>query len=143
MNEEQYLESRLEDQLRWYSEKSKHNQSWFIRYKVIEISSAALIPFLSGFSEKIPYSSWIIGILGLLVAITASLTMLFKYHENWIQYRTTAEQLKHEKYIYLTGTQPYNTKDKFNLLVERAESLISKENTEWAASSRKSGVKKA
>ncbi|NKC16680.1 MAG: DUF4231 domain-containing protein [Gammaproteobacteria bacterium] len=137
MNEEGYLKERLDDQLTWYSKKSQHNRKWFKRLRLMEIVSAALIPFLSGMGDKVAYSQWIIGGLGVGIAIAAAITALFKYQENWIEYRTTAEQLKHEKYVYLTNAKPYDTEEKFHLLVERVESLISKENSAWASMARK------
>ena len=137
MNEETYLKERLENQLAWYDNKSQHNQRCFKRLRLLEIVSAALIPFLSGVGDKVPYSAWWIGGLGVIIAVSAAASTLFKFHENWIEYRTTAEQLKHEKFIYLTHTKPYDTQEKFGLLVERVEALISKENSAWAATSQK------
>lgn len=138
MTEDEYIKERLEDQLEWYSKKSQYNQKWFKRLRLLEITCAALIPFLSGMGDKINFSPWIIGCLGVFIAVSATASTLFKYHENWIEYRTTAEQLKHEKYVYLTGAKPYDTDSKFEILVERVESLISKENSAWASITRKS-----
>lgn len=135
MTEEDYVKERLDDQQTWYSRKSQYNQNCFKRLRMVEIVSAAIIPFLSGMAGKIDYSQWFIGGLGVLIAVSAAITELFKYQENWIKYRTTAEQLKHEKFIYLTNAKPYDTKDKFTLLVERVELLISKENSAWATMS--------
>lgn len=137
MKEDEYLQERLEDQLSWYDKKSQYNQKYFKRLRLVEIISASLIPFLSGMTEKSPYISWIIGGLGVLIAVSAAISALFKYHENWIKYRTTAEQLKHEKYSYLTNIKPYDTEEKFSLLVERIEGLISKENSTWATVTKK------
>lgn len=137
MNEDDYLKNRLEDQLSWYSKRSQYNQKWFKRLRLIEIVSAALIPFLSGMGDKIPLSPWLVGSLGVLIAVSAATSTLFKHHENWIEYRTTAEQLKHEKFIYLTNTKPYDTDEKFMLLVQRVEALSSKENSAWAATTKK------
>ena len=137
MKEDEYFKNRLEYQLAWYSKESQHNQKWFKRLRLTEIISAALIPFLSGMGDKIPYSPWLIGGLGVLIAVAAATSALFKYHENWFEYRTTAEQLKHEKFIYLTNTKPYDTEEKLGLLVERVEALISKENSAWAATTKK------
>ncbi len=134
MNEQEYLSERLENQIEWYGNKSKHNQIWFKRLRFSEIISAALIPFLSGMGDKIPYGTWIVGGLGVLIAVSAATSSLFKFHENWIQYRTTVEHLKHEKFYYLTGIKPYDTEDKFSVLVERIEGLISKENSLWTQS---------
>jgi hypothetical protein len=138
MNEEEYLEQRLEKEIQWYSKKSRHNKRWFNILRLIEMVSAALIPFLSGSVEKVSYFPWIIGFLGVLIAVSAATGSLFKFQENWIQYRTTSEQLKHEKYLYLTETESYHNNDeKFMTLVERVESLISKENSLWAKHTKK------
>lgn len=134
MKEEEYLKDRLEKQLAWYSKESQYNQKFYKRLRLAEIISAALIPFLSGVGDKVPYNAWIIGVLGILIAVAAAASSLSKFHENWIQYRTTAEQLKHEKYLYLTSVKPYDSENKYFLLVERVESLISKENSYWAQS---------
>jgi hypothetical protein len=132
MNEEEYLKERLDDQMKWYDKKSQSNQKWFKRLRLLEIMSAALIPFLSGMGDKIIYSQWLIGLLGVCIAVAAATTALFNFQENWIKYRTTSEQLKHEKYLYLTNSNPYNKKERLGLLVERVESLISKENSLWS-----------
>ncbi len=136
MNEDEYLKERLEDQLTWYGKKSQYNQRCFKSLRLLEIITAALIPFLSGMMEKYPCVSWLIGGFGVLIAVSAATSTLFKYHENWIEYRTTAEQLRHEKYAYLTNSKPYDNEDKFGLLVERVEALISKENSAWATVTR-------
>jgi hypothetical protein len=47
-------------------------------------------------------------------------------------YRSTAEALKHEKYLWLAKAGPYsNVKNLDPLLAERVESLISRENAKW------------
>ncbi len=91
MNEKEYLKKRLDDQLKWYDRKSMYNQKWFKGIRLTEIVAASLIPFLSDMGEMVQYSPWIIGGLGMLIAVAAASSALCKYHENWIQYRTTAE----------------------------------------------------
>ncbi|MEM9273347.1 MAG: DUF4231 domain-containing protein [Cyanobacteria bacterium P01_F01_bin.143] len=137
MDDNEYLSDRLEDQIRWYSKKSQYNQKYYKRLRLTEIVSAAVIPFLAGMQD-FSYSKLIIGILGVVIAISAAASSLYKFQENWIQYRTTAETLKHEKYLYLTKSPPYDGEAPLKALVERIESLISKENTQWASSTNKS-----
>lgn len=132
MTDVEYLSDRLEGQIKWYSRKSRRNKSFYISLRLLEISSAAIIPFLSGFSDKVPYSEWGVAILGILIAISVAASSLFNSHENWIKYRNITEQLKHEKYLYITSIEPYNSDDKFSKLVTKVESLISKENMSWA-----------
>ena len=132
MTETEYVEQRLDGQIDWYSQKSAWNQSWYKWLRLTEIVCASLIPFLSGMGQQIPGGAWIIGTLGALIAVSAASGALFKFHENWIQYRTTSEQLKHERFLFLTGTKPYDDQDRFTVLVQRVENLISKENSSWA-----------
>jgi hypothetical protein len=131
MTETEYLQQRLEDQIDWYSAKSSHCQSRYKAIRVVEIVSAAIIPLLSGLGEKIPCGPWIIGTLGVVIAVATAVGSLFKYHENWIQYRATSEALKHEKYLYLASVTPYDGANSYHVLVQRVEGLISNENSTW------------
>lgn len=132
MIEEEYIDHRLNDQISWYSKRSQTNQKWFKRLRLLEIVAAAIIPFLAGIGSAIPYYSIIIGILGVIIAVSAGLSALYKYHENWIEYRTTLETLKHEKYLFQAKCSPYDNDNAFCKLVQRVEGLISKENTQWS-----------
>lgn len=133
MNEQQYLEERLEDQRNWYDKKSQYSQRWYKRLRIAQIVCAALIPLLLGLSHKFGLIITIsTGLLGVLVTICIGINSLCKFHENWIQYRTTAEQLKHEKHLYLTHTTPYDSTNRFETLVLRVENLISRENSNWS-----------
>lgn len=132
MDVNSYIQQRLDDQITWYSNKSQWNQKCFKVLKIIEIGAAASIPFLVAYiSDSNSLLKIISGILGLLVAVIAGILGLYQFQENWINYRTTAETLKHEKFLFLTKTEPYNIEEAFTLLVQRVESLISKENTSW------------
>lgn len=142
MGEEDYLEQRLQDQLDWYERKSSYYQHRYKRLRLIEILCAAIIPFLSGFVTHEQYGDWFaygVGILGIVIAISAAIASLGKYHEQWIQYRSTAEQLKHEKFLFLTKTEPYDDDERFTMMVQRIEGLISKENSNWAQLAAKQG----
>jgi hypothetical protein len=131
ITEKDYLSERLDDQINWYSQKSTYCKNWHKSLRVVEVVAAALIPFLSGMGSEVLYSSWITGGLGLLIAVCAASSGIFKFHENWIQYRATSEQLKHEKYLFLARATPYSDQDAFRVLVHRVEGLISKENSTW------------
>lgn len=132
MNEDEYLNDRLNDQIDWYDKKSQTNQKWFKKLRLLEIIAAAVIPFLAGIGPKIPFYSGIIGCLGVIIAVSAGLSALYKYHENWIEYRTTSETLKHEKFLFQAKCSPYDNDEAFCKLVQRVEGLISKENTQWS-----------
>jgi ABC-type multidrug transport system fused ATPase/permease subunit len=126
---------RLEDQITWYSSKSRSAQRIFKRIKIVEIIAAALIPFLSGlsFGTKF-YIPMITGFLGMLITILEGILHLNQYQQNWTNYRSTAESLKHEKFVYIAKAGPYAAvADPHALLAERIESLVSQEHAQWAS----------
>ncbi len=133
MNESEYLEDRLDHQIEWYGRKAGRNQWWYRRLRVLEIAAAASIPFLAGLvtAEEDP-AVLAVGILGIVVAVVAGVLGLFQFQENWVKYRSTAETLKHERFLFLTRTTPYGGEDPFHLLVKRVEGLTSEEHTKWA-----------
>jgi len=132
-SQEEYLKVRVDDQISWYDKKSQSNQKWYKWLRVIEIVAATSIPFVAGYMEEgIVWAKVIVGVLGLIVAIITAVVGLYNFQEHWVEYRTTCESLKHEKYLFLTTTEPYNIDDPFTLFVKRIESLISTENTKWS-----------
>lgn len=123
---------RLEDQLAWYDSKSLANQASYKRSKVTEIFAAAIIPFAAG--SGLPHVLFLTGTLGVLITVLEGLLHLNQYQQNWINYRSTCEALKHEKYTYLGKAAPYaDVPDPHVLLAERIESLVSQEHAKWAS----------
>ena len=132
MDEETYIKERLDDQIDWYSQKSKRGQNWFKSLRAVEIIAAATIPLLAGYAtDAKPELIVSIGLLGVVIAFVAGFISLNKFQEIWIEYRTTSETLKHHKYLFLTKSSPYDTEDAFQTLVHTVEALISKENSNW------------
>lgn len=132
MDEETYLKGRLEDQITWYDKKGQWNQKAFKSLRIAEIVAASSIPFFVGHIHQTDSKvKLVVGLLGVVVAVIAGIVSLCKFHEYWIEYRTTCETLKHHKYLYLTKSAPYDEENAFNVLVENVESLISKENSNW------------
>ena len=122
MDMKSYMEKRVDDQISWYDAKSVHCQKIYKFYQTAEIIIAALIPLLSGYSN-----------MHISIAIIESITKLFKWHENWIEYRTTCELLRYQKALYLTKSAPYNTEPETidNIFVRNIENIISSENNKW------------
>lgn len=134
-SESNYITERLDDQITWYSNKSGACQK---KYKGLQIASlifSSLIPVIGGISALCslyePVALIISSLFAAIVTVNQSICKMNKYHENWIQYRYIAELLKHEKFLYITKTAPYDQEFAFNFLVERAERIISSENVNW------------
>ena len=60
--EAEYLEQRLDDQIKWYDKKSSANQAAYKRLRLIEIIAAATIPLLAGYTQKSEYVGITIGV---------------------------------------------------------------------------------
>ena len=126
---------RLEEQIIWYDRRSNRAQLWFKGLKIVELGSAALIPFLA----ELQVQKEIVAALGVLIVILEGAQHLNQYHHNWITYRSTCEHLKHEKYLFLGGAGPYAKGDNpARLLAERVESLVSQEHAKWTSAQRSS-----
>lgn len=128
---------RLEEQIKWYDRKSSLNQQFFRWLKILEIIVAAFIPFLSGISAP----AILTGGAGVLIVVLEGLQHLFQFQHNWITYRSTCENLKHEKYLWLAKAGPYTKIENPDaVLADRIESLISQEHAKWIAGQEKVGT---
>ena len=140
IGESEYVEQRLDDQIDWYDRKSGANQAAYKRLRLIEIVAAATIPLLAGYSQGSWFVGLIIGVMGLIVAVLAGIMGLYRFQENWNEYRAIAESLKQEKYLYLARAEPYGGAQPFEMLVQRVEALLKSETTDWAQRMRVAGA---
>ncbi len=102
---------------------------------MIELNLSSL--FGEGFGHLATLTSVIV------VILTAALKT-FKYQENWINYRTTCEALKKEKYFYDAGLSDYQqSDDREAQFIDRVEALLARENTLWlSVQKKKEDIKK-
>lgn len=132
MSPEEYMETRIDDQISWYDRKSGINKKWCLRLEVITILGSACIPIISSLGgDTYTWSIYVVSILGVILTCVAGLMALMKYRENWIEYRTASEQLRMEKFLYLTRTGPYAGKNSFTILVETVETILASEVANW------------
>jgi hypothetical protein len=128
---------RLEDQIHWYDTKSVQAQRRFKAMKTVVLGGAASIPVVSAFDVPV----YVAGILGAVVVVVEGLLQAFQYHRNWLTYRSTAEALKGEKYLYLARADVYSrSRQPLKLLAQRIEHLISHEHGGWVSSLRQHEV---
>lgn len=93
---------RLESQLKWYSGASRTNQRWYKRLKLLELAVAAALPVVAGLGSPV----WVTGGLAAVIVLLEGAQHLYQLQEHWISYRSTAEALKHERYLYLAKAGP-------------------------------------
>ena len=73
------------------------------------------------------------GALGGVVLVLEGIQHLNQYQQNWAAYRSTAEALKHEKYLYVARAAHYAVPHAHRLLAERIEGLVSQEHAKWVS----------
>src|SRR6266852_1001360 len=127
---------RLEDQIKWYDKESAHSKRMFKRLKTATLAISVSIPLNAAFATRYPAIMGVItGAMRASIALLEGLQQLNQYHQNWITFRSTAEALKHEKFLFLSAAGPYATaSNPTAVLAERVESLVSQENAKWSAS---------
>ncbi|HEX6515835.1 MAG TPA: DUF4231 domain-containing protein [Nocardioidaceae bacterium] len=122
--------NRLEDQIAWYDGKSGVNQRRYKGFKLLELMVAAVLPVVAGLGMPVAVT----GGLAAAIVVLEGVQHLYQFHEHWITYRSTAEALRHERYLYLASAGPYLREDRHAVLAERIEGLISQEHAKWTAS---------
>ena len=66
--------------------------------------------------------------------VLEGLQQLQQYQENWINYRSTCERLRAERFLFLSRAGPYaGVAGPEGLLAVRVEGLVSQENSAWVA----------
>jgi hypothetical protein len=140
MNEQEYIEQRLQSQIDWYSGRAKRNQQGYRWLRVLEVVLASSIPFFTSLLKEISWMGIVISLMSVSIAILSGLLALYKFQENWIEYRGTAESLKHEKFMFLTRSGPYSVEQPFPVLVERVEAILGKEGASWSGTMRQASA---
>jgi uncharacterized protein DUF4231 len=126
---------RLEDQIRWYDHKSAQNQQRFKIVKALQLLAAATVPVV----VTLDVHAALPAALGAAVVVLEGFQQLNQYQQNWISYRSTAEALKHEKFLFLGAAGPYaGARDGRVLLADRIEGLISQEHAKWVSARQES-----
>jgi hypothetical protein len=123
---------RLEDQIQWYDTKSIHSQFMYKWLKVTQVSLALLVPVMSLLPNEIV--RWATALSGVAIALLEGVQQMNQYSTLWVSYRSTAERLKHEKFLFLSHAGPYRGLIGDDLpvqLAERVEEHVSSEHANW------------
>ncbi|MHB1266815.1 MAG: DUF4231 domain-containing protein [Acidithiobacillus ferriphilus] len=123
---------RLEDQLKWYDDKSLHSQHWYKRMKLAQVALAMLIPVMSLLPADL--AKWAAAVSGIAIALLEAVQQMNQYSTLWVTYRSTAERLKHEKFLFLSTAGPYRglaEPERLIQLAERVEEHVSTEHANW------------
>lgn len=131
LTEADYIASRLNKQIEWYSDKSSKCQARFKKLKKLELLLSLSLPVIVGLIPSVPWLTISVAIIGAAITFIVAVQSLEKHHEIWIEYRFISEALKHERILYQTQAGPYETENPFQVLVERAEKIMATERIGW------------
>jgi hypothetical protein len=121
---------RLRDQIGWYDRKSRENQRLFKLLKGVQLVAAAAIPV----AATLDADPAVAAILGAAIIVVEGFQQLNQYQQNWTLYRSNAEALKHEHFLFIARAGPYaDLQDGRALLADRIEGLISQEHARWVS----------
>ena len=130
---EEYLSGRLEEQIAYYEKAANRAKQMHVRLQSGIIVLSVMVPV--AVSHPQDWSGWqrvLVVAASLLLPAMTGLTSFRKYGETWISYRNTAELLKTEKYLFLTGSGRYrDNPNAFHDLVEAVEALLIAEHTKF------------
>ena len=134
LDSDAYLKERIDNQLKWLSKASRDNKKNFLLLRILEVILGTGITIFSPFATQWEWKGALtMSLAGGGIAVCGSLLALYHHQENWLRYRSLAEALKREKYLFLTKTLPYDEPSTaFQRLVSNCESLLSAENNQWS-----------
>ncbi|MGC5311322.1 DUF4231 domain-containing protein [Micromonospora zamorensis] len=124
-----YLTDRLAQYQSWYDKKAVKAKATHLRTRTAAVVGGSLVPVLVNLD--FPYAQAVTTVVSLIVAGAVSLESVFRYREQWKNYRSTEQTLGHERIYFLTRTGVYTDLDDvtaFANLVERVEATIANEN---------------
>jgi hypothetical protein len=131
ITEDEYLADRLDRQIKWYSEKSTINKRLNNWSKILTIVMGTAITVVTQLDVEDNVKSIVLTLIGSSVALLAGVNGILKFQEKWMTYRSTAEALRQEGFLFKTKSGIYDVSNAFQVLVPRIESIISSENSSW------------
>jgi Protein of unknown function (DUF4231) len=134
--ERQFLKLRWLDQLLWIESKAAEAQWFYYRLRLVTIVGAVIVPALvplttldgsAGRAGQI--ATWVVS---LVVAVSAAVEGFFQFGQRWRNYRSAAERLKIEGWLFFQAAGPYASADgghaqAFGTFASRVEDLIQRE----------------
>lgn len=130
-----YKAGRYRDQCTWYDDKAGFNKRWYYRLQTMVIGVSATITLtiaVGVYFEDIRWIRLVALALGATVTVFTALLKVYRFQEQWLSYRGTAEALKKEEHLLMAGLGEYGaSQSPRQLFVDRVENLVWKQNAQW------------
>lgn len=132
---------RLMNLLLWYIREAERAKIKYYFFKMVTILLPALVMIITSSGTGLAIwasEEWgtaanlLVAVLAGFTNIASSILVVTKWHENWIQYRRTADKIEGELALYLAGAYPYrNPALRDGRLMQKVERIASQEDDVW------------
>lgn len=130
MSDSEYICNRLEAQRQWHSKKSSDYQKNYKITQYVNWIALSLVPLVNIIDIQYVNSEICSTLFSVIAGGACFMEKNNEYKKKWLLYRMISEQLKKEKYMYMTRVGMYKD-DSYDRLVSRCESVIETGNVEW------------
>lgn len=127
-----YLEEDFKQALRFYDRRAKSNKLAYRVFSIYLIVAAAVLTPLVALASHELFWRILTASFSATIVIGTGLLALVKPHENWLSYRASWDAFMRERRLFGTSSGPYHgVSDKSVLFVERVESVLSREASDF------------
>ena len=135
MSEDIQESTRLNERIQWYEKYANHHMRCYERLKLVQILCGFSIPACSLLLQSAQEARVVNGVLGSAIAAIESYVQFRQFDKHWQRWRSTAEALKREKWLFLQEAGPYADpaapRNPAAMLAERVEEIVSSEHRSW------------
>ena len=125
----EYVEERLNSEMSYYNKSATQAKQRYLQMRAITVVGGALVPVLV--NVNLPYISILTTALSLVVVLFVSLETVYRYREQWTNYRTAEQNMRNEYFVFTSKSGVYAGLDEpsaFTLFVNRIEQAIEAES---------------
>ncbi|MFB7392577.1 DUF4231 domain-containing protein [Streptomyces sp. NPDC056191] len=130
MTPQRYIETRLTQYQGWYDAKATRMKAMHLRMRTVSVVGGAFVPVFVNLD--LAFARVTATVLSVVVVAAVSLESVYRYREQWKNYRSTEQLLGHERVYFETKVGPYHNlprREAFSTLVARVEKAIANENS--------------
>jgi len=130
-----YIEERINPEIEYYNKQAGKAKRNYLTMRGITVVGGALVPVLININGlPLPYSTILTTattVISLMVVLFVSLETVYRYREQWTNYRTAEHKLKNEYFLFTSKAGEYAELDEhraYIIFVNRIEQALETEN---------------
>ncbi len=130
------IQFRLDYLLRWYTRKAQHNKGWYNVTRIITYVIPCIITVIGiiAAARKEMWGLYTTTILSAVLIAVRHVIDHYRFYDNWVRYRSTAELLKHHAELYLGHCDPYKAdsqEESDEIFITEMEGFAHAELIDW------------